>query len=152
MVRTVFRVGRATAHRIRAIVIAGTLMVVGVLNLLPGVVLVAPGRLGQLYGLSGLDEDLLVLLRHRAMLLALVGGFLIAALVRPGWRQPALLAGLLSNVAFVLLVLAAPTSAEISRVASIDLALLPLLGCALALDVLGARRRSTDPAPATADV
>ena len=95
----------------RAAAVVTILLVVGVLHVLPGVALVAPDRLGTLYGVTRLDDDLLVLLRHRAMLLGLLGLFLLAAIARPSWRRPALGGALLSTVVFVLLALTVPTVA-----------------------------------------
>jgi hypothetical protein len=126
--------------------VAVVLAAVGLLNLLPGVALLAPDRLSSLYGIAGPDPDLLVLLRHRALLLALLGGFLIVAALRAGWHRPALVAGLLSNAVFVLLALAAPTSEEIHRVATIDLVALPLLVAGLLLTV---RRSVVEPSRTT---
>ena len=127
-------------------VVAGVLMGVGILNLLPGVALLAPDRLSSLYGIDGPDTDLLVLLRHRALLLALLGGFLVLAALRARWHRPALVAGLVSNVAFVLLALAVPTSDEIHRVALIDLVALPLLVVGLLLTV---HRSAVEPSSTT---
>lgn len=115
--------------------VAAVLALVGVLNLLPGIALVSPARLATLYGIDRLNTDLLVLLRHRALLLALLGGFLLLAALRPRWQRPALVAGLLSNVVFVLLALPLPVSTEIHRVAVIDLAALPLLVVGLLMSI-----------------
>lgn len=132
--------------------IAGVLVLGGVIHLLPGVGLVAPSRLAALYGIAGLDADLLVLLRHRALLLALLGVVLLVAVVRRSWQRPALAAAVLSTVVFVLLAFAYPVSPEIHRVAMIDLVMLPFLLVGLLLTV----RRAASPAvvrsTASADV
>lgn len=67
------------------------LLLVGAVNLLPGFVAVAPSRITTAYGVSvdGADSaDLTVLLRHRAVLLALVGLSLICAAFVPSLRVP----------------------------------------------------------------
>ncbi len=117
----------------RSTVVVLVLVAVGLTNLLPGIALVLPGRLELLYGVDGLDADLLVLLRHRALLLALLGAFCLAAAFHPPWRRPALLGALLSAAVFVLLAFAVPTSEEITRVATVDLVALPLLVVGLLL-------------------
>lgn len=127
----------------RTAAVAAVLLIVGALNLIPGAGLLGPERLADLYGVTGSDESVLVLLRHRALLLAMLGLFLVLAAFRADWRRPALIAGLLSNVVFVLLTKAEPTTAEIARVATIDLVALPLLIVGL---VLSPRRRR-DPEP-----
>lgn len=127
----------------RTAVVAAVLLIVGVLNLLPGVGLLGPDHLASLYGVAELNDSVLVLLRHRALLLAMLGLFLVLAAFRADWRRPALIAGLLSNVVFVLLTRAEPTTAELDRVATIDLVALPLLVVGL---VLSARhRQNPDP-------
>lgn len=140
-----------SASRVRELGVIGVLIGVGVLHLVPGIALVAPARLITLYGVGELDTDLLVLLRHRALLLAMLGVFLVVAAVRPGWRRTAFIGGLLSNVVFVLLTVTVPTSTEISRVAVIDLVVLPLLIIGLVLSARGATRPTQAPRN-TADV
>lgn len=73
----------------------------------------------------------------------MLGLFLMLAAFRAGWRKPALIAGLLSNVVFVLLAKTEPTTVEIARVARVDLVALPLLVAGLALSPR--RRRNADP-------
>lgn len=140
-------VDAARGADLRSWAVAGVLLVVGALHLLPGVALIAPVRLASLYGVSGLDDDLLVLLRHRALLLALLGLFLVAAIARTSWRGPALSAALLSTVVFVLLALTVPTSPEIARVATVDLVALPLILVGLLLS----RRTGSAPPVATTE-
>ena len=127
----------------RTAVVAAVLLIVGTLNLIPGAGLLGPERLADLYGVTGSDESVLVLLRHRALLLAMLGLFLVLAAFRADWRRPALISGLLSNVVFVLLTKAEPTTAEIARVATIDLVALPLLIVGLVLSPR--RRRDREP-------
>jgi hypothetical protein len=124
---------RAATVEPRTTVVRAVLVIVGALNLLPGIGLLGPERLADLYGVTGLDDSVLVLLRHRALLLAMLGLFLVVAAFRADWRRPALIAALLSNVVFVLLTKAEPTTAEIARVATIDLIALPLLAVGLLL-------------------
>jgi hypothetical protein len=133
--------------------LVGTVLVVGgVIHLLPGVGLLAPARLAALYGIAGLDADLLVLLRHRALLLALLGVVLLVAAVRRSWQRPALAAAVLSTVVFVLLAFAYPVSPEIHRVAMIDLVMLPLLLVGLLLTVRRAAPPAAVPAAPSVDV
>ncbi len=130
----------------RAAAVVTILLVVGVLHVLPCVALIAPDRLLTLYGVTRLDDDLLVLLRHRAVLLGLLGLFLLGAIPRPDWRRPALGGALLSTVVFVLLALTVPTSVEIGRVATIDLVALPLIVVGLLLSRRPTAPRSADAA------
>jgi hypothetical protein len=59
----------------------------------------------SLYGVSLDDPNLVILMRHRAVLFAIVGALLIVAAFDPSLRRVAIAAGLLSMVSFVVLAL-----------------------------------------------
>lgn len=82
-------------------IISTLFVVAGLINLYPLVGLLGPSALTGLYGLPFGEPNLLVLMRHRAVLLGLVGLFLVAAALRREWQLPALIAGLLSMLSFV---------------------------------------------------
>ncbi|MGI5404918.1 hypothetical protein ACQEVG_36755 [Streptomyces sp. CA-135486] len=113
------------------------LLLVGAVNLLPGFVAVAPSRITTAYGVSvdGADSaDLTVLLRHRAVLLGLVGLSLICAAFVPSLRIPAVTAGAISMGAFLLLAYSTPgLNSATMRVARIDVAAIVLLAVAAVL-------------------
>lgn len=110
------------------LLVAG-LLAIGILNLLPGMVALWPARAAELYGVAIDSDALALLLRHRAILLALIGLGLISAIVQPAWRVPAIAAALISKISFVGLwaTLDMP-GPPLDRVAWIDLAVLPALG------------------------
>lgn len=126
--------------------VRAVLVAVGVVHVVPGFALVFPDRLADLYGMGHMDISEVVLLRHRALLLALLGAGLLAAVPRHALRRPALVGALVSNVVFVGLVATAGSSPEIVRVAVVDAGLLPLVVVALLLDGRGRDR----PGPALA--
>ena len=113
------------------------LLLVGAVNLLPGFVAVAPSRITTAYGVSvdGADSaDLTVLLRHRAVLLGLVGLSLICAAFVPSLRIPAVTAGVISMGAFLLLAYSTSgLNSATMRVARIDVAAIVLLAVAAVL-------------------
>ncbi len=116
---------------LRARVATVLLVVVGLINVLPGVVLFDPARSATLYGIALEGETLLVLMRHRALLLALLGAGLIAAAFRPAWRAPAIVAAVASKLVFIgLYANAAAPTAELGRVAAMDVLALALLAVA----------------------
>jgi len=80
------------------------LVVAGLIHLLPLPGVLGGDTLARLYGVVGLSPDLELLLRHRALLFGLLGGLLIAAVWRPDWQALAIVAGLISTLAFLLLV------------------------------------------------
>lgn len=112
-------------------------LLVGAVNLLPGFVAFAPARITTAYGVSvrGRDRaDLTVLLRHRAVLLGLVGLALLCAAFVPSLRIPAITAGAISMGSFLMLAYSASSlnSATI-RVARIDIVAIMLLAVAALL-------------------
>jgi hypothetical protein len=110
-------------------------LIVGLGNLLPVTGVLSAARLEALYGVAIGDPSLLVLMRHRAVLFAIVGALLVAAAFRPACRPAALAAGFVSMLSFVALVwLVGDANAELRRVVAVDLVLSAALACAAALD------------------
>lgn len=107
-------------------VIRIVLLVVGAVHLLPLLGILGTPRLEQLYGLRIEEPNLLLLMRHRALLFGLLGALLVAAAFQPAWQGLALLAAWGSVLGFVLL---APQGLlpALHKVWWIDVALLPLL-------------------------
>lgn len=99
------------------------LVIAGIINLMPLTGVVSGRHLLALYGLPIDDPSLLVLLRHRAVLLGIVGGLLLAAAAVPSLRAAALSAGLISMVSFVVLQRASDNkNPKLRRVMVIDVA------------------------------
>lgn len=116
-------------------------LAVAAVNLTPGGVAFAPERVVDLYGIAPLEGDaMLVLMRHRALLLAIVGVLLaVAAFVR-SWRAPATVAGLLSMGTFIALVaMSGGELQKLQRVMWIDVGAVVLL---LVAFWLGRERRA----------
>ncbi len=106
-------------------VISAVLLIVGLVHLLPLLGILGAARLEALYGLRIDEPNLLLLMRHRALLFGLLGLLLVAAAFKPAWQGLALLAAWGSVLGFVLL---APTDLlpALQRVWWIDVALLAL--------------------------
>lgn len=116
------------ADKIAAVI----LFIVGAINLLPIIVFFDATRTARLYGVPIDGESLTILMRHRAVLLGLVGTALIAAAVKPEFRVLAITLALISKLAFIFLTFtAANYTAEIRQVALIDVAAIVLLIVAL---------------------
>ena len=75
--------------------------VVGAIHLMPVAPVFLPDTLSRLYGIAPADTTLLVLMRHRALLLALVGILCLWASWAPGVRPAALLAAAINIVGFL---------------------------------------------------
>ncbi|MBW0275225.1 hypothetical protein ATM97_08740 [Nocardia sp. MH4] len=112
------------------------LVVVGLVHVLPGVVAIAPGRAATAYGTDVPNRDLELLLRHRAVLLALVGIGLIVGAFVPSARPVTIAAGILSTGSFLVLTMAIgprALDARTLRVARIDVGALAALVLAVPL-------------------
>lgn len=83
--------------------IAGLLIIVGIIHLLPVSGVLGAERLAALYGVSVQGPDLAILMRHRAVLFGLLGVFLVWAAFKPALQPAALLAGFVSVVSFLVL-------------------------------------------------
>jgi hypothetical protein len=119
-------------------------VVVALVNLLPIAGVVGAERLAALYGMSFQGTDLLLLMRHRAILLGLVGGLLMAAAFVPTLRRIAATIGLGSMLSFVALALPLEEhGAALQRVVWVDIGASLLLGVAIWLD----RRSVLSPPP-----
>lgn len=115
-------------------IISTILIIVGLVNLLPVAVFFDPAKTVRLYGLSVEGESLTILMRHRGVLLSLVGIALITAAFKPEYRLLAVTLALISKFAFVFLAYSATNnSAEIRQVALIDIGAIVLLGGVLAI-------------------
>lgn len=82
-------------------VIAGLLVLVGIIHLLPVSGVLGVDSLAALYGVSLGEPNLEILMRHRAMLFGLLGLFLVYAAFRPGLQLLAIGAGFISVVSFI---------------------------------------------------
>lgn len=81
--------------------IPATLVVAGLIHLLPLSGVLGSARLASLYGISFSEPNLAILMRHRAVLFGLLGLFLIGAAFRPMLRTAAFIAGLISVGSFL---------------------------------------------------
>jgi hypothetical protein len=97
-------------------------LVAAIVNLLPGLGVLSAARMEAFYGVPIRSPDLEILMRHRAIVLAIVGGFLAVAAFHAPLRPAALVAGLVSMVSFIIIAAAVGEyGAPLRRVAVIDL-------------------------------
>jgi hypothetical protein len=87
-------------------IVAALLVFVGLVNLLPVAGVLSAEILANAYGIPAPTGDLFVLLRHRALLLGIVGALIIVAAFRRHLQPAAILAGFVSMLGFVALALA----------------------------------------------
>lgn len=99
-----------------------TLIAVGLVNAYPLVAAFAPDMLSSLYGLQVTDANLLILLRHRAILFGLLGSLLMAAAFDSRLYTAAVIAGVVSMLAYILIAWqTGGYNANIGRVVIIDI-------------------------------
>ncbi|MDX1733491.1 MAG: hypothetical protein R3228_03960 [Halioglobus sp.] len=77
------------------------LLAVGVINFLPVLGVLSAERLSQAYGIATPGSDLEILLRHRALLFGIVGGFVLFSLFAPLYQGAAMVMAGVSMVGFL---------------------------------------------------
>lgn len=113
--------------------ISAMLVIVGVIHLLPVAGVLGSERLASLYGISVVEPNLAILMRHRAVLFGLLGLFMLFAAFKPSLQIAALVAGFVSVVSFLALAWSVGDyNAEIGRVVVADIVALVCLLVGLA--------------------
>jgi hypothetical protein len=82
-------------------VMQGALIVAGLIHFLPVTGAIGAEQLTRMYALPFTDSNLLILMRHRAVMLGLLGGFVLYGAIRPAMRGPAIALGTLSLASIV---------------------------------------------------
>jgi hypothetical protein len=104
------------------------LLVVGIIHLLPLSGFVSSDRLTVLYGIPFDDQNLEILMRHRATLFGLLGAFLCFAAFQPAFQVMAFIAGFVSVLSFLYLSWSVGDyNAQLARVYAVDIVALACL-------------------------
>ena len=113
------------------------LAIAGLINFLPVIGVISAGKIAGAYDVDWEGRDLELLLRHRALLFGLVGGFLLASVFVPAWQWQAITIAALSMVGFLFLAWElAPVNAAMGKIAMADLVGLACLVAGAALNWL----------------
>jgi hypothetical protein len=108
--------------------VSATLLVAGVLHLLPLSGALGPDQLAALYGVSFGEPNVEILMRHRAVMFGLLGAFLVVAAFRPAFRPAAFVGGFVSVISFLVLARSVGGyNPDIARVFSADIVALACL-------------------------
>ena len=83
--------------------IVGALFVAGLINFVPIVGVISADQLERLYEVALTNDDLIILMRHRAVLFGMLGVFIIYSAFRESLQILACIAGLVSMVSFIIL-------------------------------------------------
>ncbi len=112
----------------------GLLIAVGLINFVPVLGLISLNKINLAYGLSVSSNDLELLLRHRALILGIIGGFVLWSVWVPALQSAALTLAGISMLGFVLLALSlGPTNAELMKIMWADIIGSLLLAIALVI-------------------
>ena len=94
----------------------------GLLNIIPVIGVLSTEQLTSMYGVGIDSADLETLMRHRAVMLGLIGGFLLFAAFRPSLQLAAGAIGLVSMASFVILAyLSGDNGVQIDNVVTADI-------------------------------
>lgn len=120
------------------ILITICLVIVGIINFLPIIGVLSAAKMSQAYDVSLVSQDLIILMRHRALLFGIVGGYIIYAAFVPMYQNSAMLMGLISMLGFILLcILEGGFNASIQKLVLIDSVGLVVLAVAAYLKFSG---------------
>lgn len=115
-------------------IVSVILVIVGIINFFPVIVFFDSSKTLKLYGLPIEGENLTILMRHRGVLLAIIGIALITAALKSEYIILAISLALISKFAFIFLMFTATNvSPEIRQVGSIDIGAIILLLAAFGL-------------------
>lgn len=115
-------------------IISGILIIVGIITLFPLIVFFDVARTIQLYGVPVEGDSLIIMMRHRGVLLSILGIALITAAFKSDYRIFAIALTLISKFSYIFLTFtSASYTPEIRQVALIDVGASALLLSALGL-------------------
>jgi len=121
--------------------ISAMFIVAAIIHLMPLSGVLGSERLFALYGLSFDEPNLAILMRHRAVLLGMLGVFFLAAAFRPALQPLAFITGFLSVVPFLWLAWSTGGyNAQVGRVVTADVVVLVCLVIGSAAHVYLANR------------
>lgn len=119
------------------IIVSSILFIVSVMHLLPVVGVLGSDSLTRLYGITVSDSNTEILLRHRAVLFAIIGLFLLISVFKSEYQPIAICIGFISVASFLLLSWSIEgLNSEISRVVKVDWVALVLLLVAGVINIL----------------
>ncbi len=97
------------------------LFIVGVINFLPVFGLFSANQMAQVYAVDLANNELQMLMRHRALLFGIIGGFVLCALFKPKYQPVAMIMAGISMVGFLVLVwMVGDTNEAILNVTRVD--------------------------------
>jgi hypothetical protein len=114
-------------------ILRGIFAAIGILHLLPALGLLGRETLQRTYGIFLADANLVLLMRHRAVLFGILAAACFTAIVRSDWRMPIAIAAWLSMASFVALFLLEPGATALRRIFLADVCGLVPISVAIAM-------------------
>ncbi|SHG91131.1 hypothetical protein [Ferrimonas marina] len=112
------------------------LILVGLINFLPVFGVLSTVRLESAYGIELNSSELIILMRHRALLFGIVGSFIIYSAFKPVYRTVAMVFAGLSMVGFVVLsYLVGDFNESINKIILADFVGISLLAAAVVIQI-----------------
>ena len=109
-------------------IVTSMLALVSLIHLMPIAGILGAEQLESLYGIYLAEPNVLILMRHRAILFALFGVFMLLAAFREQYQPIALVAGYISVIGFLVLAyFGGDYNSELKRVVMADLVALAAL-------------------------
>ena len=116
------------------IIISMLLIIVGLINFLPVIGVFSAEKISVAYSINLTSNDLKILMRHRALLFGLVGGFILYSVFKPSYQAAAIVMSAISMLGFLYLVWAVGDyNTSIFKIAIIDWAGIVCLAIVLVL-------------------
>lgn len=84
-------------------VISTCLILVGLINFAPVIGLISVAKLNQAYEITLISHDIILLMRHRALLFGILGVFILYSAFSPKFQTAAIVMGFVSMAGYVLL-------------------------------------------------
>lgn len=110
------------------------LVIVGLINFTPLLGVVSSSKLERSYSIELQSNDLIILMRHRALLFGVLGGFILYAALVPYYQNAAMLMAGISMLGYGALTLSVGGyNAALFKVLLVDIVGLLLLLCAVIL-------------------
>lgn len=117
------------------------LFLVGLINFLPIIGVISLDRINQSYGLTITDSNVAILLRHRALLFGLIGGFIIYSVFNPHQQMAAIAIAAISMLGYLYLFWStSEPSLALLNVAKADIIGVILLLIAISIKLLSNHR------------
>jgi hypothetical protein len=114
------------------------LFVVGVINFLPVMGVISADKLSRAYQIELPGNDLIILLRHRAILFGVVGGFILYSVFQPMYQDAAMVMAAITMVGYLYIVWAVGGyNKAIFKVAMVDVVGIICLVLATVLKSIG---------------